>query len=221
MPWTFGDPGYGYASLHLHFEKDVVSESSSGDNVAPSICNQYYAACICDPFLKALPLVPICKKSKNFVKDMMSSFLEDHATCVGDMTEAQKAASEIIVQVYLGLMAMISHVPGIYGCKPQHVAYVFPPNGTRAEIMSDLPRLGRVTVNKLRGEPWWGQQTLGYEKMAAQDEDIRTRLKALVLFCCLYLDCMCGGVQTVANNNLKRFFNSSSSCVQDSLKTLI
>ena len=57
-----------------------------------------------------------------------------------------------VAKVMRGMVALISPVPGDAGSQHADVEYISPRNATTAAILTELPRVGRLIVNKLRRE---------------------------------------------------------------------
>ena len=66
-----------------------------------------------------------------------------------------KIVSGNVAKVFRGVVALLSPIPGDCGSGLEHVEYVNPRNATSAPLLSDIPKLGRLILNKLRREDAW------------------------------------------------------------------
>jgi hypothetical protein len=128
----------------------------------------------------------VCPNARDPLATMCSVALESLEKC-GSLDETQpelREAACVITSVLRGFLALVSPIPGAHGSALSDVEFIYPANGSSGQIISKLPRLGRILVNRLRKDQVWsGLVAMFQEHVGAEcctGEAVRAALKESV-----------------------------------------
>ena len=147
MAWTVEEPTFGDCLALWQQPRHRREPDAEGQ-----FQEAFLGCCLTDQFLKLVskasgtageidvaPLLDIC-----------GAFLKEWQRCKEESLPAgPKAVVLSVVRVMRGLAALCSPIPAIYGSSLEDVQFIMPRNASSAPILQ-LPRVGRILVNKLR-----------------------------------------------------------------------
>ena len=145
------------------------------------VTHQWILAMLGDPFSKLLGSVPDGDDAKRLVVKAMRAWMAKHSDHIPFSARDVPVDTMVALmqKVFRGFLGLLCDILGACGATLDDVNYVYPANGTTAQIMKDLPKVGRALVNKMRRHVFWKDHKERFEKYLPQDVLRRFVLKRL------------------------------------------
>ena len=109
----------------------------------------WFGSVFCDAWIR---IFNKASEGDESAMDLLATTAENFVIRTGGDTPAKnlKPALDVAVKVMRGVLCMASPVPGVAGSDLEDLNYVFPPEGKTSTLMTDVPRIGRILIVKIK-----------------------------------------------------------------------
>ena len=160
--WTVKDAAFTLVVRALA-EKEVAEDTPE----FKKLCEEWPSTVLCSKIWQLLAKAVTCKNSVQYLIKIIRQYFKGIERLMKpeqelDWPETFRNVFLAINRVLRGVAMMLSPIPGECGATIDDVLYTMPRDSSRAQVLKDLPRLGRALNSRLHKDQQFWEDARGY-----------------------------------------------------------